>query len=96
MLQRDVTNPLTKEVGPGFRKVNDVYLNVTNKDTSYFNVLGFLSEESYEIWGSVIGEENVRVNPELYDQYFWWEVLAKKSLIEQIELYCVNESGKFN
>lgn len=98
MLERSMVNPITKEVVENsFWKVNEICLNFINKDISYINVLGYVSETQFQEWNYFPSDDsyvNVKVDPLQFDSYFSAEALEESSLFEKVEEY-LKSTGMF-
>lgn len=98
MLNKSLLHPLSKEEVNGFRKVNEICLNYVNKDVSYINILGYLSEKDLQegnYYPSDWSYINVKVDPSEFDNYFSTEVLETSFLFKNIEDY-LKSTGIFN
>lgn len=88
MLNREVTRSYDGEVNTnGFWKVNEVTLNVTNKDVSQIFLLGYFSQEDYEAGRPHQADDTIKIDPVYFDEYFAFDILEEKGLLSQIEAY---------
>lgn len=88
MLNKAVTRSYDGEVNEnGYRVVNEVTLNVTNKDVSQVFLLGYFSQEDYDAGRPHQADEVIKIDAQYYDQFFSFDVLAENGLLGQIEKY---------